>query len=65
MALLSTGSLKYQCPADLQGKHYDGKTDPEDHVIYYKNRMGTCHIPLKSIEAIMCKKFGATLTGVA
>lgn len=46
-------------------KLYDGQKDLEDHVICYKNRMGTCNIPLESMEAIMCKGFGAMLMGVA
>ncbi|XP_021770754.1 uncharacterized protein LOC110734941 [Chenopodium quinoa] len=44
---------------------YDGTTDPDEHVSLYKQKMMTNSIPRDIREAIMCKGFGATLSGPA
>ncbi|XP_021769851.1 uncharacterized protein LOC110734100 [Chenopodium quinoa] len=44
---------------------YDGTTDPDEHVSLYKQKMMTSSIPRDIREAIMCKGFGATLSGPA
>ena len=44
---------------------YDGTSDPVDHVAQYKQRMWQLSIPSNSMEATMCKSFGATLCGPA
>ncbi|XP_021737565.1 uncharacterized protein LOC110704094 [Chenopodium quinoa] len=44
---------------------YDGTTDPDEHVSLYKQKMMTSSIPRDIREAIMCKGFGATLSGRA
>ena len=46
-------------------KLYDGTTDPVDHVAQYKQKMWQLPIPASSMEATMCKSFGATLCGPA
>ena len=46
-------------------KLYDGTTDPVDHVAQYKQKMWQLPIPANSMEATMCKSFGATLCGPA
>ncbi|XP_021753659.1 uncharacterized protein LOC110719055 [Chenopodium quinoa] len=43
---------------------YDGTTDPDEHVSLYKKKMITSSIPRDIREAIMCKGFGATLSGM-
>ncbi|XP_021714757.1 uncharacterized protein LOC110682741 [Chenopodium quinoa] len=44
---------------------YNGTTDPDEHVSLYKQKMITSSIPRDIREAIMCKGFGATLSGPA
>ncbi|XP_021747716.1 uncharacterized protein LOC110713575 [Chenopodium quinoa] len=44
---------------------YDVTTDPDEHVSLYKQKMMTSSIPRDIREAIMCKGFGATLSGPA
>ncbi|XP_021767502.1 uncharacterized protein LOC110731890 [Chenopodium quinoa] len=43
---------------------YDGTTDPDEHVSLYKQKMMTSSISRDIREAIMCKGFGATLSGM-
>ncbi|XP_021723769.1 uncharacterized protein LOC110691160 [Chenopodium quinoa] len=44
---------------------YDGTADPDEHVSLYKQKIMTSSIPRDIREAIMCKGFGATLSGPA
>ncbi|XP_021733296.1 uncharacterized protein LOC110700116 [Chenopodium quinoa] len=44
---------------------YDGTTDPDEHVSLYMQKMMTSSIPRDIKKAIMCKGFGATLSGPA
>ena len=44
---------------------YDGKTDPEEHVHLYKEKMEVMQLPPRDKEALMCKGFGQNLTGAA
>ena len=46
-------------------KSYDGKTDPEEHIVQYRERMEVIPIPAHLKEACLCKGFGSTLTGSA
>ncbi|XP_021721365.1 uncharacterized protein LOC110688923 [Chenopodium quinoa] len=43
---------------------YDGTTDPDEHVSLYKQKMMTSSIPRDIREPIMCKGFGATISGM-
>ena len=44
---------------------YDGTGNPIEHVALYKQKMMTSFVPQNIREAIMCKSFGATLSGPA
>ncbi|XP_074278004.1 uncharacterized protein LOC141601609 [Silene latifolia] len=44
---------------------YDGTTNPQNHVAYYKQRMLVASIPSELLQVCMCKGFGTTLTGPA
>ncbi|XP_031264686.1 uncharacterized protein LOC116123039 [Pistacia vera] len=43
-------------------KSYDGTTDPDDHIVLYKQWMFTFSIPRALREACMCKSFGSSLS---
>ncbi|XP_021770693.1 uncharacterized protein LOC110734871 [Chenopodium quinoa] len=43
---------------------YDGTSDPDEHVSFYKQKMMKNSIPRDIREAIRCKGFGATLSGM-
>ncbi|XP_074300983.1 uncharacterized protein LOC141632326 [Silene latifolia] len=44
---------------------YDGTSDPQNHVAFYKQKMLVASIPSEFRQVCMCKGFGTTLTGPA
>ncbi|XP_074306463.1 uncharacterized protein LOC141641709 [Silene latifolia] len=44
---------------------YDGTSDPQNHVAFYKQKMLAASIPCEFRQVCMCKRFGTTLTGTA
>ncbi|XP_074305128.1 uncharacterized protein LOC141640136 [Silene latifolia] len=44
---------------------YDGTSDPQNHVAFYKQKMLAASIPSEYRQVCICKGFGTTLTGPA